>query len=90
MEFSVSPKLEHDTEADDSTNFPSRSQIERIENNMSWTLISQISNQVPQTPSVSNGDNLHPVYMSEEDINRLIQSGQIIFTGGRLHYKHTN
>lgn len=55
---------------------------------VSGPLLAQASSQVPNTPSLSNGAFIHPVYMRDEDVNRLIQSGHIFFIDGRLHYKH--
>lgn len=55
---------------------------------MSWSLLAQASNQVPNnTPSVSKEAFIHPVYMREEDVNRLIRNGHIFFTDGRLQYR---
>lgn len=38
-------------------------------------------------PSSSHTNFTHPVYMSEDDVNRLIKSGHIRFIQGKLHYE---
>lgn len=66
----------------DQTLVPSYSQFKSDKCNKDWTLISR-----SQMPSKSKEEHLHPVYMSEEDVNRLLQSGHIIFGQGKLRYK---
>ena len=50
--------------------------------------LSEANNQLPQTSSLSEDAFIHLVYMREDDVSRLIQSGLIIVTDGRLQYEH--
>lgn len=54
----------------------------------SSALSSQDSNQLPKIPLVSKNDEYNcQVYVREEDLNRLIQSGHIFINQGRFHFK---
>lgn len=55
------------------------------------SVLPQASNQVnPHTPLLSKDEFVHPIYMLEDDVIRLIQSGHIFFTEERLHYEPKN
>lgn len=47
-----------------------------------------IIDQVQQSPPLSNSNEiLCPIYVSESDLNQLMQNGHIFLNQGRLHYK---
>lgn len=64
----------------DQTLLPTYSQFKHAKSNKDWTIISrsQLSSKTTR---------LNPVYMSDDDVNRLMQSGHIIFGEGKLRYK---
>lgn len=46
----------------------------------------QNSNQMSQALSFPAGAVMHPVYMREDDVSQLIQSGHVFFAEERLQY----
>lgn len=59
---------------------------------ISWSLLTQAANnQMPKASSLSTDAFIHPVYMCQEDVNHLVQSGHIFLIDERLHYyEHKN
>lgn len=57
---------------------------------ISWPLLTQATNQEPQASSLSTDAFVHTVYMRDDDVSHLIQSGHIFYIKERLHYKHKN
>ncbi|XP_055306332.1 uncharacterized protein LOC129570663 [Sitodiplosis mosellana] len=73
----------------DLTLVPTYTQFLNDKNNKDWTLRSPPKatswKHSPEIPSASS-DGLIQVYMREQDINRMLNKGNIYFAQGKLHY----
>lgn len=67
----------------DQTLIPNYSQFKSDKSNRDWTIVSRSQAASKSKPKAK----LHPVYMSEDDVNRLLRSGYITFGQGKLRYR---